>query len=95
MSEPPVSDKPTRFAFRGGSRKESLPPDKARRQGDITSLAFLHLGGRDGAMAFLNNVDAELEGRPLDIAIASKEGCEMVRQMIMRRSNAARTTNNG
>lgn len=88
MSEPPDSDKPQRLVFQTSSRRESLSRDKAKRQGDITSLAFLHLGGREGAMDFLNNVDAELDGRPLDIAIASEKGCQMVRQVIMKRGSA-------
>lgn len=50
-----------------------LEPEGARRQGDITRLAF-HLLGRDGAIAFLNNDNAELGGRPLDLATASVEG---------------------
>ena len=87
--ESPVDDKPQRFAFRPSSRRESLSRDKAKRQGDITSLAFLHLGGRDGAMAFLNNIDSELGGRPLDLAIASEEGSQLVREMIMKRGSAA------
>lgn len=88
MSEATDRDKSQRFVFRASSRRESLSREKAKRQGDVTSLAFLRLGGRDGAMAFLNNIDAELGGRPLDIAIASEEGCERVRQMILKRGSA-------
>jgi len=61
-----------------------MSPDRAKRQSDVASLAFLHLGGRDGAAAFLNNYDTDLEGRPIDIAIASDEGCGRVRRAIMR-----------
>lgn len=88
MSESAENDKPQRFTFRASSRRETLPREKAKRQGDITSLAFLRLGGREAAMAFLNHTDAELGGRPLDIAIASEEGCERVRQMILKRASA-------
>lgn len=84
MSDQPESGKPRPFAFRAGPRKEPLPREKAKRQGDITSLAFLHLGGRDGAMAFLNNIDADLGGRPLDIAMASEDGAQRVREAILR-----------
>ena len=52
---------------------QRLPPADARRQGEITQLAFLLLG-RDAAIAFLNTAHAGLGGRPLDLAIASDEG---------------------
>lgn len=35
-------------------------------------------------MAFLNNYDTDLEGRPLDIAVASQEGCWRVQRTILR-----------
>ena len=50
-----------------------LPPADARRQGEITQLAFLLLG-RDAAIEFLNTAHAGLGARPLDLAIASDEG---------------------
>ena len=52
---------------------QRLAPADARRQGEITRLAFLLLG-RDAAIAFLNTAHAGLGGRPLDLAIASDEG---------------------
>jgi hypothetical protein len=52
---------------------DRLPDASARRQGNITQLAFLVLG-RDGAIAFLNAEHAVLGARPLDLAIASSEG---------------------
>ena len=58
-------------------RKSNLPrlaPDQARRQGQITQCALLLLG-REGAIAFLNSDNARLGGRPLDLAMASEDGC--------------------
>ena len=55
------------------SNAQRLPPENAKRQGDITQLAFLLLG-RDAAIAFLNTEHAGLGGRPLDIAMDSDEG---------------------
>ena len=52
--------------------------EDARRQGDISQLAFLLLGGRDAAIAFLNAENDELGGRPLAVATASAEGSEQV-----------------
>jgi hypothetical protein len=61
-----------------------LSADAARRQGEVTHLAFLALGGRDAAVEFLNLPDSTLGGRPLDIAIASAEGAAKVTQAIRR-----------
>lgn len=55
-----------------------LPRDDAKRQGDISQLAFLTMGGRDAAVEFLNSDNAELGGRPLALATASAEGYEQV-----------------
>lgn len=65
------------------SKAPRLDPDKARRQGDITRLAFLVLG-REGAMDFLNHDNAGLGGRPLDLAIASPEGRDLVEAALGR-----------
>jgi len=59
-------------------KRTPLPLDDARRQGDISQLAFLTMGGRDPAIAFLNTENAELGGRPLAVATASDTGYEQV-----------------
>ncbi|MDO9368340.1 MAG: hypothetical protein Q7T68_07205 [Sphingopyxis sp.] len=61
-------------------RKQRTPlaRDDAQRQGDISQLAFLTMGGRDPAIAFLNGENAELGGRPLALATASAAGYEQV-----------------
>ena len=63
-----------------------LSPDAARRQGEVTNLAFMLLGGRDAAIEFLNNPDGRLGGRPIDVAIASAEGAALVSHAIERMS---------
>jgi hypothetical protein len=65
------------------SNAERLAPASARRQGDITRLALLLLG-RDPAIAFLNGDNAALGARPLDLAIASDEGCAQVETELRR-----------
>jgi len=80
----PTSTRPRRLDFWPRRRSRPFPPERARRQGEVANLAFLKLGGREGAMAFLNNYDADLEGRPLDIAVASQEGCWRVKRAILR-----------
>jgi uncharacterized protein (DUF2384 family) len=67
-------------------RKASAPrlsPSEARRQGEISRLAFLLLG-RERAIAFLNGDHPGLGGRPLDLAVASDEGCAGVEAELAR-----------
>ena len=71
----PARTRPNSF-FR--HKRTPLPHDDARRQGDISQLAFLTMGGRDPAIAFLNSENAELGGRPLAVATASDTGYEQV-----------------
>jgi uncharacterized protein (DUF2384 family) len=68
--------------FRKKFSSARMPADSAERQGRVTTLAWRLLGGRDEAMAFLNNHDEMLGGRPLDLAVASVEGCEAVERAI-------------
>jgi uncharacterized protein (DUF2384 family) len=71
------------MSFRGGrANRPKLPKDEARRQGNIATLAFLLLGGRDSAMAFLNTAHESLGARPIDLAIASDAGYARVEQAI-------------
>lgn len=78
--DPPRPARTTRFRRSG----PGLAPDAARRQGEVTHLAFLVLGGRDAAVEFLNLPDSHLGGRPIDVAIASAEGAAKVTQAIKR-----------
>jgi hypothetical protein len=59
----------------------------ARRQGDITTIAFMLLGGKEPAMAFLNTVSNELGARPIDLAAESDEGLAKVNRIIHRLAN--------
>jgi len=74
MSETPAATPQRRgmMNFRRANHVR-LEPKSAKRQGDITRLAFLHLG-RERAIAFLNADDAALGGRPLELATASDGG---------------------
>ncbi|WP_447761747.1 hypothetical protein [Sphingopyxis panaciterrae] len=63
-----------------------LPPQEARRQGAISTLAFQLLGGRDPALAFLNGECAELLGRPIAIATLSEAGYAIVEREIRSRA---------
>jgi hypothetical protein len=85
MSDADQAEKPAKsmMGFRNArASKPKLPKDEARRQGNIATLAFLSLGGRERAMAFLNTADESLGARPIDLAIASDEGYVRVEQAI-------------
>ncbi len=71
----PDAPKRGRLHFRSSwADKPKLTKEAAKRQGSITQMAFLLLGGREAAIAFLNTDNGALDGRPLDVAIASDEG---------------------
>ena len=76
----PAEPAPTKGRSNSFLRKSRVPfaLDDARRQGDISQLAYLLMGGRDAAIAFLNAENEELGGRPIALATASPEGYEHV-----------------
>lgn len=87
MSEPGEANEPNEpkrspMRFRRSSTPK-LEAGSARRQGEITSLAF-RLLGKDKAIEFLNSNNAELGGRPLDLAIASAGGSASVEAALGR-----------
>ena len=75
---------PVRARTNNHFRKNRTPlaPADAKRQGDISQLAFLTMGGRDAAVDFLNSDNEALGGRPLALATASAEGFEQVASAI-------------
>lgn len=84
MSAPEEATPAPRNKMSWGRHKlPHLPVDQARRQGEITRLAFLVLG-RETAIDFLNTAHVGLGGRPLDLAIASDQGRNSVEAEIGR-----------
>lgn len=84
MSAPEEAAPAPRNAMSWRKRNQPrLPEDQARRQGEITRLAFLLLG-REAAIGFLNTAHDGLGGRPLDLATASDEGRNSVEAEIGR-----------
>lgn len=72
MSETAPAPRPTRrFQRANGPR---LTPDEMRRQGELATRAWLHFGERDAAVAFMNASHPDLDGRPIDLAVASDDG---------------------
>lgn len=67
-------------------RSRSVAPldrEHAKRQGEISTLAFVLLG-RENALAFLNEEHLELGGRPLAIATESAAGRDLVEAELAR-----------
>ncbi|NIJ63080.1 hypothetical protein FHR20_000011 [Sphingomonas leidyi] len=89
MSDEPAGEAPAAAAApkRGMFRKAAarLSPDGVERQSRVTLLAW-NLLGADAAIAFLNSYNDALEGRPLDLAVASADGCEAVERAITARA---------
>jgi len=74
--------KPKIARFRKSNAGPKLSPESAQRQGAITHLAFDLLGGSAPTLSFLNDENAELGGRPIDIAMVDAEGFAKVEQVI-------------
>lgn len=72
---------PRTRGFRKKFDTPKLLPEALRRQGRITTHAFLALG-REGALTFLNDHDAGCGGRPLEIATRSDEGMVRVERAV-------------
>lgn len=81
--ETPAPRRNNSRVFRSAT-KIKIAPENARRQGEITKLAFLVLGSSEAAIALLNQPHADLGARPLDIATASDEGYADVERVIRR-----------
>ena len=61
--------------FRRKARKGPvLSPDEGKRQGRAVRSAHEALGDVEAVRAFLNSHDDLLEGRPIDLAVASEAG---------------------
>lgn len=80
-SDQTFAAKPKSPMFQSANRTR-FPADQAKRQGDITSIAFRHFGSRDAAIAFLNSPHRALTGRPIDVATGSAEGFASVERAI-------------
>jgi hypothetical protein len=71
--------RPRRRAF--VNREARISPDRARRQGLITHLAF-NLLGHEEAIRFLNTHNASLGARPLDLAMTDPAGYSTVENAV-------------
>lgn len=71
--------------FRTRSTAVRLSPEAAARQGRAAQLAWERFAEPGAAVAFLNNHDDALGGRPIDLAIASAPGLLAVEAAIEAR----------
>jgi uncharacterized protein (DUF2384 family) len=78
----PRSPAPRTRRFRPRSSSPRLATDAAERQGRVARLAWVAFGGRDDAVAFLNDYHSDLGGRPIDLAVDSETSCLAVEQVI-------------
>ncbi len=77
---PQAPAKPRRY-FRSMSSQPQISREAAAREGSILRLAIAALG-LQGAQAFLNGPNDQLDGRPLSIAANSLDGYEAVASAI-------------
>lgn len=84
--EPATLAAPKRRMF--ASKAKRLSADAVERQSRVTLLAW-DLLGADTARTFLNAYHDALDGRPLDLAVASIDGCEAVELAIAARAGGA------
>ncbi len=75
-----------RKVFRPSATSIRLAPAAVERQSRVSLLAW-NLLGPDAARAFLNSYDELLEGRPLDLALASADGFEAVERELRARTS--------
>jgi uncharacterized protein (DUF2384 family) len=69
--------------FRKRGRKgPALSQDEGKRQGQAVRAAQAALGSVDAVRAFLNSHHPDLDGRPLDVAVASEAGLAAVEAAI-------------
>jgi uncharacterized protein (DUF2384 family) len=68
----------------------ALSHEAGQRQGRIVRTAQAALGGVEAVRAFLNSHHAALNGRPLDLAVASEAGLIAVEAAIAREGRRAK-----
>ena len=81
----PSLAKPEVKRFRKRFDTARLSPEAAERQGKAARLAWEAFGDRDGMIAFLNTHDDALGGRPIDLAVESVAGLQIVEEALAAR----------
>lgn len=68
--------------FRKARTGPVLSRDEGARQGRVVRSAAAALAGTDAVRLFLNSHHPDLDGRPIDLAVASDAGLEAVEAAI-------------
>lgn len=76
---------PGRKMFTRRAARVPMPAEAAARQGRVAMLAWEKLGDGEAVKVFLNTHDAELGGRPIDVATESDAGLATVGAAIAAR----------
>ncbi|UZK64693.1 antitoxin Xre/MbcA/ParS toxin-binding domain-containing protein [Sphingomonas sp. M1-B02] len=71
--------------FRKRFDSVKLTKEEAERQGKAATLAWKAFPEPGAAVAFMNEHDDALGGRPIDLVVASEEGLRAVEQAIAAR----------
>lgn len=82
----PAAARPAGRHFRPA--RVAMERGAAERQGRIAQAAFLALGDRDAALAFLNTHDDALGQRPIDAAVSGADGLAAAERLLGDRTQA-------
>jgi hypothetical protein len=77
-----------RRPFHPRKARVAMPVDAATRQGRAAMFAWEVLSDGEAVRLFLNTHDADLGGRPIDIATASTAGLAQVEAAVTRKGAA-------
>ena len=80
--ERPEPRRPSYSHFRKARTGPVLSPEASARQGQAVRAAATALADMDAARLFLNSHHDGLDGRPLDLAVASDDGLAAVEAAI-------------
>jgi len=72
-------------SFRKWQPKVVLTTEQSRRQSEVLRSAHNSLSSRETTVAFLNSYNQQLDGVPLQLALASDEGLLRVSQLLLKR----------
>ncbi len=81
-------------AFRRNRSGPVLSRDESARQGRAVRVAQAALGDVEAVRAFLNCHHVALDGRPIDLAVASDDGLARVEAAIAAAARRGRTAEN-
>ena len=88
-------ERPTFNAYRRTPSATRSPDGSLARRAEICRQAFFYLGGWPQASRFLNQFDADLDDKPVNIAMASRVGMLVVSSKVQRLVSAIQAMTDG